>query len=157
MPIPQTVSRYLGERGVNYRIIDHPYASSAKELAQFAHVERGHIAKGVVLRDADGPVLVVIPGDHWVRLHHVQEALARPHLDFAGEEDIARWFPDCDRGAVPPLGMAYGLETLVDETLFPLRRVYLESGDHRHLIEVSGEDFHTLMAGARRGHFSHRD
>ncbi len=157
MPIPEIVSRHLDERGVNYRIIDHPYAPSAKELARLAHVERGHIAKGVVLRDEDGPVLVVVPGDHWVRLHHVQEALARPHLDFASEEDIARWFPDCDHGAVPPLGMAYGLETLVDEDLFSLARVYLESGDHRHLIEVSEEDFSLLMAGARRGHFSHRD
>ncbi len=157
MAVPQTVLDYLHRLHVSFSLVDHPYAASTKELALVAHVDRAHIAKAVVLEDAHGPVCVVIPGDRWLRLHHVQAALGRHELCLADERHIERWFPDCDPGAVPPLGMAYGVETLVDEALWSLVKVYMESGDHRHLIVVSGEAFHRLMEGACRGHFSHGD
>ncbi len=157
MSIPPTVARFLRERGVPYRCVTHPYAVSAKEVALQAHVDRGHIAKGVLLVDACGPLLVVVPGDHWVRLHHVQAALGRPGLQLADESQVVACFPDCDPGAVPPLGPAYGVETVVDEDLWSLAQVYLEAGDHRHLLVLSGEDFRRVFAGVRRGHFSRVD
>ncbi len=155
MAIPQTVLDHLHRFHVAFSLIEHPYASSTRELAMVSHVDRSHIAKAVVLEDGQGPVCVVIPGDRWLRLHHVQAALGRDELRLADERHIERWFPDCDPGAVPPLGMAYGVETVMDEALWSLARVYMESGDHRHLIVVSAAGFHRLMVGVRRGHFSH--
>ena len=75
----------------------------------------------------------------------------------AEEKDAAGYFPDCDPGAIPPLGPAYGMETLLDEALVSLAHVFFESGDHRTLIKVSGGDFLDLLSGVRRGHFSHED
>lgn len=156
MTIAQTVQGYIEGRGVAYQPLPHPAAGSSHENAEAAHVREDHIAKAVILHDAQGEVMVVIPGDAWVRLHAVNQALGR-ELVLASETDAARHFPDCDQGAIPPLGPAYGLETLVDEAVAGLAFVYLESGDHRTLIQVGTDAYLGLLDGARRGHFSHND
>ena len=65
-------------------------------------------------------------------------------------------FNDCDPGAVPPIGAACGIKTIWDPntSLGQLDDIYFEAGDHDHLIHVSGEQFHELMASAERGQFS---
>jgi Ala-tRNA(Pro) deacylase len=110
----------------------------------------------VLVRDSGGDVLVVIPGNSWVRFHGLQAELNR-ELELAPEPEVEAQFSDCDPGAVPCTGMAYGIETVVDEALASLAFVYFESGDHEHLVRVSGEDFRQLMSGLRHGHFSHEE
>ena len=75
----------------------------------------------------------------------------------ATEEELGGLFPDCELGAVPPLGHAYGIKTIWDPktTLGSERQVYFEAGDHVHLVRVSGKKFHELMAPADRGEFSY--
>jgi Ala-tRNA(Pro) deacylase len=51
--------------------------------------------------------------------------------------------PDCETGAVLPLGAGYALECIVvDENLEGERDAYLEGGDHRTLIHLTGQQFH---------------
>jgi Ala-tRNA(Pro) deacylase len=153
MTLAATVKGHLDRRGIAYQVIPHPATGSSLETAEAAHIDQDHIAKAVILRDDAGAVMTVVPGNAWVSLSAVKEALARD-LVLAEENDAAAYFPDCDAGAIPPLGPAYGMETLLDESLTTLANVYLESGDHRTLIRVDGGDFLELLAGVRRGHFS---
>jgi Ala-tRNA(Pro) deacylase len=55
-------------------------------------------------------------------------------------------FPRCEPGAVPALGQAYDMETVVDRSLFDNPEVYLEGGDHLSLVRVSGSDLRQLMS-----------
>jgi Ala-tRNA(Pro) deacylase len=79
--------------------------------------------------------------------------LGRNKLRLADEARIAMLFDDCDRGAVPPVGMAWGLETIVDEALEANDVIYMEGGDHERLLRMSGEQFHELMRTQPHGHF----
>jgi len=63
-------------------------------------------------------------------------------------------FDDCEPGAVPPLGPAYGIETLLDESLTSVADVFFEAGDHELLVHLRGEIFQALLRGARRGYYS---
>ena len=156
MTIPATVKAYLEESDVAYDLIPHPASGSSHETAEAAHVDEGHIAKGVILNDADGAVMVVIPGDAWVSLPAIENELDR-NMALAGEEEASGYFPDCELGAIPPLGPAYGVETLMDKALTSLAYVYLESGDHRSLIRINGEALPRLLRGVRHGHFCEQD
>ena len=65
-------------------------------------------------------------------------------------------FADCEVGALPAMGPAYGLETVVDDVLSEQPDIYFEAGDHEQLIHVSAETFHILMGERiRHGQFSH--
>ena len=156
MTIAVTVKQFVEGRGIAYELIPHPVTGSSHESAEAAHVDDGHIAKAVILRDDRGTVMVVVPGDAWARLSAVNSELDR-EFKLAEEDDAAGHFPDCDAGAIPPLGTAYGMETLLDEALASLAYVYFESGDHRNLVRVSGEGFLELLSGVRRGHYCHVD
>jgi Ala-tRNA(Pro) deacylase len=156
MTIPATVKSYIEGRGVAYDVIAHPASGSSHETAEAAHVDEGHIAKGVILKDSVGVVMVVIPGDAWVNLSAVGKELDRD-LTLAEEKEAAGYFPDCDLGAIPPLGPAYGVDTVMDKALTSLAYVYLESGDHRSLVKIEGEALSELLSGVRHGHYCERD
>lgn len=159
MTISTTLQRYLEGRAVGFEVVSHPSTGSSSETAQATHVSGNRIAKTVVLRDGDqgdGYLLAVVPASHHLSLDMLQTWLGRS-VALASEQEIGRLFPDCELGAVPPLGDAYGLDVVLDEALAGLDEVFFEGGDHRSLVRVTGTQFRELMAGARHGRFSTHD
>jgi Ala-tRNA(Pro) deacylase len=156
MSLAETVRRYLTEHEVEFEPIPHPKTASSRETAHAAHVREDHVAKAVIIKDKQGFAMVVIPGSNWIKLEAINEELGR-NFELAEEADAEALFPDCQPGAMPPLGSAYGVETYVDEQLMSLANVFFEGGDHTHLIQVNGQAFHELLKGARHGHFSHNE
>ena len=154
MSISATIKSYLADHHVDYELISHPKTYSSQETSHASHIPDDHIAKAVIVEDNQGFAMVVIPGSDWLKLHALQEEVGR---DFrvADESSVIKLFDDCQPGALPPLGPAYGLETFVDERLMTLANVYFEAGDHEHLIHIQGEALHQLLKGVRHGHFSH--
>jgi Ala-tRNA(Pro) deacylase len=117
--------------------------------AAAAHVSGGQLAKAVIVKDDETYFMVVVPSDYHVHLGRLHQHLGR-EVGLATEQELVRLFPDCDEGAAPPLGAAYGLPTLVDTSLLEQQQVYFESGDHESLVKLSGEQFRALLAGAER-------
>lgn len=154
MAIANTLKQWLEQQDASYETVPHPKSYSSRESANAAHVREDHIAKAVILKDEEGFLMAVIPADQWVKLHGINEVLNR-NLELAEEKEIEKLFKDCDPGAIPPFGQAYGLETVLDEDLISLANVYVEAGDHEQLLHISGESFHQLMRGIRQGHFGH--
>ena len=156
MVISATIERYLIQHRVDYELIPHPTTYSSHDTAKAAHIADDHIAKAVIVKDAQGYAMVVIPASHWLKLEALQQEADRDFV-LAAESDATKLFPDCAPGAIPPLGPAYDLETFMDERLTSLANVYFEAGDHEDLVHVNGDAFHTLLKGVRHGHFSHDD
>jgi len=154
MTMPQSLQDWLKSHGIRYKIIPHPRSLSSKELSETAHVPPDHIAKAVIVKDEAGYAMVVIPGSDWLRLHALREETGRA-FELATEAEVDALFSDCEPGAVPPVGMIWGLDTFLDEKLLSLANVYFEAGDHHHLVHIRGENLHALLPGARHGIFSH--
>ena len=152
MAVAKSVSDVLKGKGLNYSIVSHPRTFTAAETASAAHVDDDHIAKAVVVKDEKGYLLAVIPAGHWLDIQRLRDELGRD-LHLAPEDEADKVFSDCQPGAFPPLGEAYGVEMVLDEALTGLAKVYFEAGDHEQLILVEENAFGTLMKGVRRGHF----
>lgn len=153
MAIANTIKTFMEEKNVRYTLLAHSVTYSSRDTAAAAHVYEDHIAKAVIVAYGDRFAMAVIPGNSWVKLDAVRNELG-DDFEIAGEDAIERLFADCSPGAVPALGPAYGLETLVDAALSSLATVYFEAGDHQQLVRVEGEDFARLLSGSRHGHFS---
>jgi Ala-tRNA(Pro) deacylase len=147
MSIPATVKSFLDDRSIAYAVVPHPHSGSSMDTAAVAHVPGDRLAKAVIVNHDGAYVMVVVPSDYHVRLGLLHRHLGGD-LGLATEPELAGLFPDCEVGAIPPLGAAYGLRTLIDPKLSKEPEVYLESGDHESLILVSGEVFRGLMADA---------
>jgi Ala-tRNA(Pro) deacylase len=153
MPIPSRLTHFLDQRGVAYVVCEHPHSRSSAETARTAHVQLHQLVKSVIVEDDAGCVMAVVPADRSVSLHKLSRLLGREHLRLADEDRIAELFADCDRGAVPALGMAWGLETVVDDELESIDVLFVEAGDHERLLRLSHDVFHGLMSTARHGQF----
>ena len=155
MAIASTVSNYLAEHDVAYDVLAHPHTATSGESAQAAHVPGTRLAKSVVLEDEQGYLMVVLPSNRQIDLGELHRQLNR-NLGLATEGELGSLFVDCEIGALPAMGPAYGMETVVDDTLAEQSDIYFEAGDHEQLIHVSAETFQTLLGErARHGRFSH--
>ena len=144
MSIPSRLSSYLDQRGARYEICAHEPSHSSAETARAAHVPPHQLAKSVILEDDTGCVMAVVPADKFVMLGYLSHLLGRKELRLSDESRIAMLFEDCHRGAVPPVGMAWGMETIVDDELEANDIVYMEGGDHECLLRISHEQFQAL-------------
>ena len=104
-----------------------------------------NVAKAVVLEDSAGFIVAVLPSSNRLNLGWVNEELERD-LKLATEAELKVLFKDCETGAIPALSNAYGLKVIWDDQLKHASDIYIEAGDHEHLIHLVGEDFRQLMA-----------
>ncbi|WP_026185935.1 aminoacyl-tRNA deacylase [Thioalkalivibrio thiocyanodenitrificans] len=153
MAIAETLKAFLDGHGVDYQVVTHAHTPSANRSAEAAHVPGDSLAKAVVLENGGQLLLAALPATRRLKLGRLHQALGE-HVGLATEAEMGRLFPDCERGAVPALGAAYGMETLLDDSLAAQDDVYIEGGDHESLIHLSGESFRTLLGQARHGDFS---
>lgn len=154
MTVAKTVEDYLAAQEISYDVVAHPHASTSMTTAQAAHIPGDSLAKAVLLRDSEGFLLAVIPATHHLELDAVGRRLGHD-VEMATENDMTGLFEDCDLGAIPPLGLAYGLRTLWDEKLADNDEIFFEGGDHRHVVQVGRDDFTRLMAHADKVTVSH--
>ena len=153
MPIAARLKWFMDSRGVSYDLVHHSPTSTSLGSANAAHLPRERVVKGVVLEDERGYLVAVLPASHRISLRDLQEQLGRG-LELASESELGALFADCDPGAVPPFGTAYGIPTVVDDSLMNLPEVWFEAGDHEELVHVKGLAFLSLLTGARHGRFS---
>jgi Ala-tRNA(Pro) deacylase len=156
MTIAPTLATYLEQAGIQPEMLTHFHSPSASRTAEASHVSGNRVAKAVLLKDDTGYLLAVLPASCHLLLDAV-EALTGRSLTLAAEDEIGRTFPDCEVGAVPPVGTAYGLPAVVDDSLAKEAEIYFEGGDHTTLLRVTREEFAKLMHGAPSGVFSRHD
>lgn len=153
MSIPQRIREYLDSQGVAYESLPHPEAYSGQEVAHSLHLSGKKLAKTVVL-DADGrAVMAVLPASNRLNLTQFRELVRARHVALLPESELARLFPDCELGAVPPLAHLYGMEVWVDAALAAAPEIVFTAGTHVDAVRMKYEDFERL-GPAHIGRFS---
>ncbi len=156
MAIASTLYSYMQQRHCAFDVLKHPHSACSMETVHSAHVPGGCTAKSVILIDNHGHFLMaVLPADHQIDLDRLNQQTQR-WWRLAHEAEFARMFGDCELGAIPPVGNAYGLETVIDERLASQSEVWFEAGDHEELIHMRMQDYLDMLPGAMRLGFSSR-
>lgn len=153
MSIAVTLERYLAEQGVPYDVVKHPHTFTASESATASHIPIDRLAKAVVLKGEDGYLLAVLPASYHIEFSDLRRQLGTS-IAMASEDQVEGLFRDCEPGAVPALGAAYGLKVIVDDSLAKEPEIYLEGGDHTSLVHLSGAIFAKLLADAKHARFA---
>lgn len=153
MAVAMTVEDFLGRHHLSYQKVAHPPTGNSMDSARAAHVPPARLVKGVLL-NADGKyVLALTRADCHLNLPELKRQL-QADVGLATDDDLEKVFDDCVRGAVPPLGPAYGIESIWDDNLAKAPDLYFELGDHAHLVHMNTRDFLSLLANQRHGSFS---
>ena len=135
------IREFLREAHVPYAILPHRPAFSAQEEAAAAHVPGRDWAKVVVCFIDGEPVEAVVPAPSLVNLDRLLELAGGNLIRLADEEEMKRLFPDCELGAMPPLGPLYGQTVYVDAVLALEPQIVFNAGTHRDAIAMRWNDF----------------
>ncbi len=154
MTIARRLKDYIAGKGINYDTVAHRRTATSSQTAQAAHVPGRRLAKSVLVHHEMGYTLAVVPSNHRVELNTLQDVIDR-RLGLASEDEVSQLFGDCDIGAAPPVGAAYDVPVVLDESFDADDDVYFEAGDHKTLVHVKSDDFRNLLQGARVARFSH--
>ena len=145
MSIPRRIRDYLDSQKAPYEWLPHPQAFTAQEVAHSLHVSGKRLAKTVIL-DADGRlVMAVLPASHRLIMPELKAALEVRRLEMLPESELAKIFPDCDLGAIPPFGNLYGIEVWVDRPVEESGELVFTAGTHVDAVRMKYSDYAELV------------
>ena len=153
MGLPVNIRDYLEREQIAYDALLHPRTTTLAQAAQACQLPVSELARAVILVDARGLLMAVLPADHVLDFGALC-ALLRRDLELVPGNQLATIFDDCEPRSCPPVAAAYDLDVIVDSALEGLDKITFEPGNHTTLIQVSQHDFRRLLGDALTGSFS---
>ena len=141
MAVTPTVQEFLRKANVAYTVFPHVPAYTAQEEAAVTHIPGRDWAKAVIFFADDEPIQAVVPADLDVNLDRLLIVAGADTLRLAREDELEWLFPDCEPGAMPPLGPLYKQRVFVDETLAGEDHIVFNAGTHQDAVSMRYDDF----------------
>jgi len=153
MAILSSLQRLLEGRHIQHEVHAHRTAMTAAELAAADHVPPSEVAKVVVLRSADRFLLAALPATRHLDVERLRALVGDAKLRLATEPEFADAFPECELGAIPPIGELFGVPLWVDDSLGREAETVFSGGNHRETVHLAYRDF-VRLAKPTFGSFS---
>ncbi len=146
MALAPEVERFLKDEGVKYEVIKHPTAYTAAEEAAVSHISGYEWAKTVIFfTKEDEAIMAVLPASYHVNSEKLKKLVGAGKLRLAEESEFAGLYPNCEPGAMPPLGNLYGQRVFVDERLAEDETIVFNAGNHTEAVRMRYADFERLV------------
>lgn len=153
MAMAMTLQSFLQHSDAPYEVVPHPHSANSMDTAMAARIPADRLMKSVILGDDMGSyMMAVLPANCQVAVRKLGLHYGR-NLHLANEKELGELFSDCEIGAIPAIGQAYGLATVVEDDVIGQPDVYFEAGDHEELVHMSTASFLALMGDADRARF----
>jgi Ala-tRNA(Pro) deacylase len=144
MSLP-TLREFLDSRNIKYLVISHSVAYTAQGIAALVHLSGKRLAKTVIV-ELDGQLaMAVVPASVHVDLDLLRAASGAQQVEIASELEFQKAFPDCETGAMPPLGNLYGMAVYADASLAEVDEITFNAGTHRELVRMAWADLVRLV------------
>ena len=139
---------FLEENHIDYLHTTHDTAYRARDVACAEHMLPCNFAKAVIFHANDGFGMAVLPADSKLDLKELRAALNAPHARLASERELERLFPDCELGAMPPVGSLFGLPVYVDSGMAAEVTIAFNAGTHHDVVHMRFQDYEALVKPA---------
>lgn len=144
MPVTPSIQEFLRLGNVPYTVLPHLPAYTAQEEAAIMHIPGRDWAKAVVCFADAIPIQAVVPGDRVVALERLRRLVGADDIRLAREDELDWLYPDCERGAMPPLGPLFHQRVYVDVRLAAEDEIVFNAGTHHEAVCMRFDDFATL-------------
>ena len=139
---------FLDRDHICYAHTKHSLAFTALEVAFAEHISAHKLAKTVVYASAQGYGLAVLPADCLIDMPMLGAFVNDPLVRLASERELVELFPQCELGAMPPLGVLFHLPVIVDSSVASQEFIAFNAGTHRDVIHMYYADYSGLTKPA---------
>lgn len=146
MPVPASILEILETNQIAYQL----KASQARVASTRAALNRGAescLVKSLVLHDAQGKLLVLLPEDHILDLAALKSQFGRS-LQPLPIDELGSMLAQQNMHVLPAIPEWQGLTTIVDATLLRQPALLLATGDNEQLLELKQLDFQSIVKSA---------
>ena len=145
MPLLEKLRVFLEQNRAEYSHTVHAIAYTAHEVALAEHLPPREVAKTVVVHSDDGYHMLIVPATKLVDFQEVRLALGLSHARMVPETELNGLFPDCELGAMPPMGNLYGMPVYLDSDLAGEDMITFNGGTHRDVVHMRISEFRRLV------------
>lgn len=146
MSVAPEVEKLLKDEGITFDVIVHPTAYTAAEGAAVSHISGYEWAKTVIFfTEQEEPVMAVLPASYSVDAARLEGLVGSGKLRLAEEAEFTGLYPNCEPGAMPPLGNLYSQRVFVDDRLADDETIVFNAGNHREAVRMRYADFERLV------------
>lgn len=145
MPLSEQLQKFLDSHQAKYALSTHHTAYTAREVAAVEHLPAREVAKVVVVFGDGSYHMIVVPANRLVDFQEVRHALGLTQARLATEEELAKLFPDCELGAMPPIGALYRLPVYLDSSLLDEEMIAFNGGTHKDVIHMRTDHYRELV------------
>ncbi|BCD97958.1 aminoacyl-tRNA deacylase and HDOD domain-containing protein [Marinagarivorans cellulosilyticus] len=142
MTLNASILQMLETNNIHYQLRDH----LPKQPASSASTA-GCLVKSILLKDSQGSVQVLLPWNFILDLDAVTTEFSR-NLKAVATEDLRAALNHAGLSAVPAIPQWQDCTTLVDSALLEYSTLWLETGDHEQMLEVTHDDFCAMIKAA---------
>ena len=146
MPLSERLRSFLDSHQAEFTLTMHAKAFTARDVAAAEHLPPREVAKTVVIFGDGNYHMIVIPASKLVDLYEARPVLGLSQARLATEAELGTLFPDCELGAMPPLGPLYGLSVYLDNSLLSQDTIAFNAGTHSEVIHMRMAEFQRLAA-----------
>jgi Ala-tRNA(Pro) deacylase len=136
----------LRAEGVDFALTHHDAVTTSAEAAAVRGAELRSGAKAMLVKGKTGFVLAVLAADRKVDWKRLAPLVGGKGARFANDEELAE-ATGLGKGAVPPLGILFGLRTIYDTSLLDVETVNFNAGTHTDSIAMLRADLIRIGGG----------
>lgn len=139
------IREYLDSNGVKYYLITHSMAFTAQEIAATVHISGHEMAKTVMIKLNGKLAMAVLPAAYKVSFRSLASVVGTNDIALAHEQEFQYRFPECEVGAMPPLGKLWNMDVFLAEKLTYNEFIVFNAGSHTELIKMTYADYEQLV------------
>ena len=141
MPCKEKLEDWLRQQQIPFQEQQHTIAYTAQDVAASEHISGKLVAKVVIVFADNKMVMLVLPASSRVDFNRLSKALGANEVRLADEAELSAAFPDCEVGAMPPVGSLYNLPMYVDERLAEDKDIVFPIGTHTETMRLKYTDY----------------
>jgi Ala-tRNA(Pro) deacylase len=128
---------WLGRRGVEYELHEHPLTFTARETAEIEGVDPRRFAKTLAVEAGDGRrALVVVDAVDHLDLEKAARAMDTERVRLLSEPEMQVMAPDYEVGTMPPIGALFDVPVLADVAVREDDEITFHAGSHHFTVHV---------------------
>jgi Ala-tRNA(Pro) deacylase len=136
----------LRSEAVDFTLTHHDPVTTSAEAAAVRGAELRSGAKAMLVKARSGLVLVVLAADRKVDWKLLAPLVGGKGARFATDDELHE-ATGLSKGAVPPLGVLFGLRTIYDRSLLEVERVNFNAGTHTESVAMTRDDLVRIGGG----------
>lgn len=139
MWMQNSLETVLAQTGIEHLWFDHAPAYSSASSLKVLNRWGSLVLKNLLVHLPTGPAIVVIPAHLRLNLEVLEKVAAGP-VRLGTSQEAWLLFPDCEFGAVPPVGKQYKLPTLWDAKILEATKVVIRGNTSMRSCLISPRD-----------------